>query len=270
MTRVWTATAWAAVGGIALLVMGACAAAQEANAATAEGSWQELFNGRDLTGWTPKIRGYPLGENYADTFRVTNSVLQVAYDKYDGPFRERFGHLFHARSFSNYMLRIEYRFVGEQVPGGPTWAVRNSGVMLHGQTPDSMLLDQSFPVSVEVQFLGGDGLHSRTTANLCTPGTHVFMNGRLHTAHCTDSRSKTYHGDQWVTVEIEVRGGDLIRHRIDDQTVLEYTEPRLDENDPDARRLIRAGAATRLDRGTISLQSESHPIEFRRVAVKEL
>ena len=234
------------------------------------GKWQQLFNGKDLTGWTPKVKGFELGENHADTFRVEDGILKVAYDKYQGPFRGRFGHLFYEKPFSNYVLRVEYRFVGEQAERGPGWATRNSGVMLHGQSPETMLKDQDFPVSLEAQFLGGDGTNPRTTANLCTPGTHVVMNGRLHTPHCTNSSSDTYHGDKWVTVEIEVHGGKLIRHKIDGRTVIEYSQPQLDENDPHARRLLDDGAPKMLTGGTISLQSESHPIEFRKVELLEL
>jgi hypothetical protein len=241
-----------------------------ARAAEPPGEWQQLFNGRDLTGWTPKIRGHNAGENFADTFRVEDGVLKVSYDKYDGAFDERFGHLFYEKPFSNYVLRVEYRFVGDQARGGPTWAVRNSGVMLHGQTPESMTKDQDFPVSIEVQFLGGNGRDERTTANLCTPGTNVVMDGKLFTPHCTNSSSKTYHGDQWVTVEIEVQGGRLMRHKIDGRTVLEYSEPQLDDRDASARRLLEAGSPKMLTGGTISLQSESHPVEFRKVELREL
>ena len=168
------------------------------------GKWTALFNGRDLDGWTPKIRGYELGDNFGNTFRVEDGVLKVVYDQYE-KFDDRFGHLFYKQPFSHYRLRVEYRFVGEQVPGGAGWALRNSGIMIHGQSPESMAKDQSFPVSIEVQLLGGTGRGVRPTANLCTPGTHVVMDGKLWTPHCTNSSSKTYHGDQWVTVELEVR-----------------------------------------------------------------
>lgn len=234
------------------------------------GSWIQLFNGKDLTGWTPKIKGFDLGDNHADTFRVEDGILKVAYDKYHGPYRGRFGHLFYEKPFSNYVLRIEYRFVGKQAERGPEWAIRNSGVMIHGQKPDTMLKDQDFPVSIEVQFLGGDGQRPRPTANLCTPGTHVVMNGQLHTQHCTNSSSETYHGDQWVTVEIEVHGGKLLRHKTGGRTVIEYSEPQLDENDQYGRRLLDAGTEKMLTGGTISLQSESHPVEFRKVELLEL
>ena len=230
--------------------------------------WTQLFNGKDLTGWTPKITGYELGDNFGDTFRVEDGVLKVVYDAYD-TFAGRFGHLFFAESFSNYVLRVEYRFVGEQVPGGPDWAIRNSGIMIHGQPPESMQRDTDFPVSIEVQLLGGDGATERPTANLCTPGTHVVMDGELVTQHCTNSTSKTYHGDQWVTVEVEVRGNALVRHLIDGEALIEYSEPQLDESDPVARQRA-AGSGIMLSGGSISLQSESHPVEFRRVELRRL
>ena len=242
--------------------------AQEATA-PAEEQWVALFNGKDLTGWTPKIAGYALGENYADTFRVEDGLLKVRYDGYTD-FGGRFGHLFYARELAHYRLRIEYRFSGEQVPGGPGWGWRNSGVMLHGQRPETMTKEQEFPVSIEVQFLGGDGTNARTTANLCTPGTNVVMGGELVERHCTDSSSATFHGDRWVTVEVEVRGNELVRHLIDGQVVLEYAQPQLDPKDADARRLLESGAPLQLDHGTISLQAESHPLEFRRVELLEL
>jgi hypothetical protein len=166
-------------------------------------------------------------------------------------------------------LRVEYRFTGEQVPGGPGWAFRNSGVMLHGQSPESIRKDQDFPVSIEVQLLGGSATGERATANVCTPGTHIVMDGKLITRHCNDSKSKTFRGDQWVTLEIEVHGNRVIRHRINGELVMEYSQPQLDESDADAKKLIKDGDKM-LSGGTISLQSESHPVEFRKVEIKEL
>lgn len=240
-------------------------AQQAANA----GKWIQLFNGRNLDGWIAKITGYELGDNFGNTFRVENGVLKVAYDKYDA-FHNRFGHLFYHRKFSNYRIAVEYRFVGEQVAGGPSWAFRNSGIMIHCQPPETMKKDQDFPISIEVQLLGGRGSGERSTANLCTPGTNVVMNGKLVTQHCINSTSKTYHGDQWVRVEVEVHDGKVVRHIIDGVTVLEYEKPQIGGGsvanyDPAVK---KDGEILR--EGYISLQSESHPIEFRKVELMEL
>ena len=236
--------------------------------APAAEDWVSLFNGKNLDGWKIKIRGYDVGENHANTFRVQDGKIQVNYDGY-ATFDEKFGHLFFEKPFSHYRLRIEYRFVGEQSTGGPGWAFRNSGVMLHGQTPESMTKDQKFPVSIEVQMLGGNGENKRSTGNLCTPGTNVVMVDKLIKKHCTSSSSETFHGDQWVTLEVEVRGNALVRHIINGETVLEYTKPQLDERDEDAKKLIKDGELM-LSSGTISLQAESHPVEFRKVEILEL
>jgi Domain of Unknown Function (DUF1080) len=236
--------------------------------APAKNGWIKLFNGKDLDGWKPKIKGYDIGDNFGNTFRVENGVLKVAYDQYSR-FDGKFGHLFYKTPFSHYKLHVEYRFVGEQCPGGPSWALRNSGVMIHGQTPESMGREQEFPVSIEVQFLGGDGKGKRPTCNVCTPGTNIVMRDRLITQHCTDSHSKTYPQDEWVKVDVEVHGNGVIKHMVDGETVIEYEKPQLDEKDADGKKLIKNGEKM-LSGGTISLQSESHPIEFRKVEVLPL
>jgi len=231
--------------------------------------WLQLFNGRDLNDWAIKISGHDLNDNAGNTFRIDSGKLIVRYDQYDS-FRNQFGHIFYKQKFSYYRLRIEYRFVGDQVAGGEGWATRNSGVMLHAQSPESMMRDQDFPISIEAQFLGGLGTGERPTGNLCTPGTHVFMADTLFTPHCINSTSKTYSGDQWVTAEFLVLGDSLIQHRIEGAVVMEYTKPQIgggvvNNYDPAVK-----VDGTPLTFGYIALQSESHPIEFRKVELLEL
>ncbi len=234
-----------------------------------EQQWISLFNGNDLSNWIPKFTGHELGVNYRDTFRVENGVFKVSYDNWPD-FDGEFGHIFFDESFSHYRLLVEYRFAGDQVNNGPDWAYRNNGVMLHGQSPQSMTLHQEFPASIEVQLLGGNGIDKRATANVCSPGTHYVRNGELVTQHCIDSSSATYHGDQWVTLEVEVRGDELIRHSINGEVVFEYSKTQLDEADGDAQNLIRQGYPIAVSEGYISLQAESHPTEFRRIELLPL
>jgi len=233
------------------------------------GEWIQLFNGKDLKDWKVKITGYPLEENYGNTFRVENGVLKVSYDHYKN-FDNKFGHIFFKQKYSYYLLGIEYRFVGDQVAGGPGWAIRNSGAMLHCQDPTTIGLNQDFPISIEMQLLGGNGKDPRTTANMCSPGTNVVMNGMLFTDHCINSKSKTYDGDQWVRIEVLVLGDSLIKHIIDGQTVLEYEKPQIgggnvSNYDPAVKK-----DGMLLREGYISLQSESHPVEFRKVELVDL
>ena len=231
--------------------------------------WISLFNGKDLNDWKVKINGHPLNENYQNTFRVEDQVMKVSYDGYK-EWNERYGHIFYKNPFSAYVLVVEYRFTGDQIPGGPGWAFRNSGAMLHGQSPESMELNQDFPISLETQFLGGDGKSERTTLNLCTPGTNVQIGGKLFTPHCVNSSSKTYHGDQWVRAEILVLGDSLIQHRLEGKTVFEYTKPQIGGGNVANFNASLKKDGQALKEGYISLQSESHPVEFRKVELFDL
>lgn len=223
--------------------------------------WIPLFNGHDLSGWTVKFTGYPVGENFNETFRVEDGLLRVRYDNYD-EFRGEFGHIFTDDVFSNYVLRVEYRFVGDQTPGAPGWAVRNNGAMLHSQSAESMGLHQDFPVSVEAQLLGGDGTNERTTGNMCSPGTDVHIDGKMVPGHCYNSKSKTYHGDQWVTMDMVVYGDSIVHHIIEGDTVLTYTNLTVTPEEGRERRPLKEGH--------ISFQAEGHPTDFRRIEIREL
>jgi len=157
------------------------------------------------------------------------------------------------------------------VPGGLDWAVRNNGLMLHSPDPKTMLKDQDFPISIEVQLLGGlgDG-RPRTTANLCTPGSNVVMDGKLVTTHCINSSSKTYDGEEWVRVEVEVHGDERIRHMVEGQVVLEYTKPQMGGG-----AVAPVDPAVKIDgtpmaSGFISIQAETAPTDFRRIELLNL
>lgn len=232
--------------------------------------WVQLFDGKSLNGWLPKITGYELNDNFANTFRVENGVMKIAYDGYGGAFKERFGHIFYKQPFTHYIIGVEYRFTGDQCPGGPGWAARNSGIMIHCQTPQSMTKDQDFPISIEVQLLGGLGKGPRPTANLCTPGTNVEIGGRLFTQHCLDSSSKTYDGDQWVRVEVEVLGAEAVRHLVEGKVVLSYQKPQIGGGNVSKHAPSAKQDGKLLAGGYISLQSESHPVEFRKVELLNL
>ncbi len=233
-------------------------------------NWVKLFNGKDLTDWIVKIKGHPAGDNYKNTFIAENGVLKVDYSAYKDTFNNTFGHIYYKKPFSNFRFRMDYRFTGEQLADGQDWATRNSGIMLHCEDPMKIGVDQNFPVSIEVQLLGGNGTDDRTTANLCTPGTHVEMDGELKTEHCMTSGSKTYHGEQWVHVEVEVYHDSIIKHFVNGEEVMRYFKPtfggKVDYNED----YWKAKEGTPVTGGYISLQSESHPVEFKNIEILEL
>jgi hypothetical protein len=235
--------------------------------------WVQMFNGRDLNDWQIKFAHHPLGENFRNTFRVEDGLLKVRYDQWPS-FGGEFGHIFYKRPFSYYIVAAEYRFVGGQVAGaGPSlaWAKRNNGIMVAGQSAESMGLDQDFPMSLEVQLLGGlsDG-KPRSTGNLCTPGTNVHFGDTLITRHCTNSTSKTYDGDQWVRVEAMVLGDSIIKHIVNGDTVMTYRKPEMGGGSANNMKPGVKVDGTPITSGSISLQAETAEIDFRKVEVLNL
>ena len=251
---------------------------------TDQEEWISLFNGKDLSDWNIKFANQDLNVNHRNTFRVQDSMIHIAYDEYD-TFDDAYAHLYYKKPFSYYKLRFDYRFTGAQVKGGEDWNVRNSGIMLHSQSAESNDYGQYFPVSIEIQLLGGLDTGKRTTGNVCTPGTALVLDGKVDYRHCINSNSKTYHGDQWVTAEVVVLGGESIAHLIENDTVLKYqlpqigggfTNPKMGEEDWTSRGVVEskdawiAQAGEILTKGYISLQAESHPIDFKNIQLLDL
>ena len=230
-------------------------------------NWTPLFNGYNIEDWTPKFAGHPLGTNYKNTFLIIDSLLVVNYSEYD-TFAGEFGHLFFDKPFTDYKLRVTYRFYGNQIEGGPGWAFRNNGIMFHCQDPESMMLEQDFPISLEYQLLGGDGVNERTNANLCTPGTNIYMKEELIESHCINSNSKTYHGDDWVSADLVVYHDSIIYHILEGDTVLTYTKPHVGGGMKPENASIQDG--TPLKSGYIAIQSETHPIAFKSIEILNL
>ena len=252
-----------------LLPLALSAARGTASTGSDDGEWISLFNGRDLDGWVVKVAQHPLGENYANTFRVEDGILKVSYDNYTR-FDEQFAHLYSLLPYSHYVLRLEYRFVGRAMDDAPHWAKLNSGVMVHSQSPLSMRLNQLWPVSMEVQFLAAGYTAGTQTGNACTPGTHLVRGGQLTHDHIIDAVGSLSPLDEWVSVEVEVRGHDEIIHRINGTEVLRYEHPQLDPADPDAQRLLALGAPMKLSSGHLALQAESQPVWFRNIRIRPL
>ena len=232
--------------------------------------WVSLFNGKDLNDWFVKIHHHEVGVNFGNTFRVEENMIKVRYDQY-GDFKEQFGHLYYKTPYSYYHLKLEYRFVGEWYKSAPSYTLRNSGVMFHSQDPHTMPREQDWPISVEMQFLGGlsDG-KARSTGNMCSPGTEIVYLGQIYAGHCLNSTSKTYDGEQWVNAELIVLGDSLVKHIINGDTVLQYSKPQIgggvvNRFDPKVKQDGKL-----LSSGFIALQSEGQPIDFRNIKIMDL
>ncbi len=271
----WPAVAVAVASLLASVGASGCAAARQAPAASRQDpnarEWLPLFNGQNLDGWIVKIAKHPVGVNHARTFRVQGGVIEARYDEYPGDYDAQFGHLYHARPYSHYIVSLEYRLVGQLHRGAPSYTLRNSGIMVHSQDPRTMPPDQNFPISIEMQFLGGlgDG-RPRPTGNMCSPGTMVDFAGKPDPRHCINSTSRTFDGEQWVRAEAVVLGDSIVKHVVNGDTVLTYTRPRMAAGVVTGFDPAQLVEGKLLGSGFIALQAEGHPIDFRDVRLLNL
>ena len=232
--------------------------------------WIKLFNGKNIKNWTVKIHHHEVGENFGNTFRVEEGIIKVRYDQYE-KFNERYGHLFYNTPYSYFTLKLDYRFTGIWRKDAPSYTERNSGIMFHSQDPKTILKEQDWPISVEMQFLGmlADG-KPRPTGNMCSPGTDVVYQGRVDPRHCINSNSKTYNGDQWIHAELIVRGDSLVTHIINGENVLEYTNPQMGGGVANRFNPALKINGQLLKSGFIALQSEGQEIDFKNIELLDM
>ena len=253
---------------ISLILTLSCSEKTASENQSKEKTWVPLFNEENLDGWTMKIMGYPLGENFGNTFSVDSGILSIRYDQYGDNFNNRFGALYTDRAYKNYRLKVEYRFVGETAPGAPEWGYRDSGVQYHAQSPESMALDQWFPVCLEYNLHGGNGTDERPVGQICANGMTVEIDGKTNESYCTPaSVARTFHGDQWVALEVDVQDS-VISHFVNGEKILTYNNPRYNPEHDLGKTFIN-GENDQVMEGYISLQSNSHPIDFRKIEIME-
>ena len=234
-----------------------------------ESEWQVLFNGNDLTGWTPKIHHHEVGDNFAKTFRVVDGAIEVNYDGY-GDFEDRFGHLFYEKPFSNFHLSWEYRFTDQFMKDAPSYTYRNSGVMFHSQAPETILKEQDWPISVEYQMYAEEkeGV-PRSTGNMCSPGTDVVFEGKIDDRQCINSTGPTFKWDQWVKAELIVFGDSIVHHLVNGDTVLTYSKPQIGGGVANRYDSLVKVDGTPLKSGYIGLQSEGQGVIFKEIKIRE-
>lgn len=253
--------------GVVTVVIFSCSSTKKISS---KGQWQQLFNGKDINDWNVKIQHHEYNENFGNTFRVVDGIIKVRYDQYSD-FNDQFGHLYYKTPFSWFHLVVEYRFSGEQQKGAPSYTLLNSGVMFHSQDPRTMPKEQDWPISIEMQFLAGlgDG-KPRPTGCMCSPGTDVVIDGKIAVPHCVTSTAKTYNANEWVRAELIVYGDSLVKHIINGDTVLQYNKPQIGGGVVNRYNPSIKIDGKLLSSGFIALQSEGHPVDFRKVELMDL
>lgn len=232
--------------------------------------WERIFDGKTLTGWTPKITGRAVGEDPLHTFVVKDGAITVSYDHY-AKFGGAFGHLFWKAPLTAYRLRFDYRMTGASMTDIEGWQNRNSGLMIQAQAPATMTRDQQFPVSLEFQLLAVPRPDREPSGNLCTPGTTVEFDGKRPTTHCITGTGPLVPLGQWTHVEVEVTRDGRITHFLNGKPAISYRDAQLDPADKDAQPLIAAaGGKLALHGGYVALQSEGQPTQFRNIEVLRL
>lgn len=233
--------------------------------------WIDMFNGKDLADWTPKIYHHESGDNYKNTFRVVDGTIEVNYADYNEGFNDRYGHLFYRKPFSSFHMTWEYRFTDQWLEDAASYTYRNSGVMFHSQAPETILKEQDWPISVEWQMLAEEeeGV-ARPTGNMCSPGTDVFFEGKKDPRHCINSTSPTFKWDEWVKADLIVYGDSLVIHMVNDVKVLEYTLPQIGGGVANGFDPKYKEDGKLLKEGYIGLQSEGQGVIFKNLKIKEL
>ena len=105
---------------------------------------------------------------------------------------------------------------------------------------------------------------------MCSPGTEIVFKGTIYPEHCLNSTSTTFDGEQWVRAEFVVHGAGTITHSVNGQKVLEYALPQYGGGVVDNYDTTTKPDGKLIEGGYISLQSESHPIDFRKVELLNL
>ena len=160
----------------------------------------QLFNGKDLSGWTPVLD--QRGADPARTWSVADGLLKCT--------GKPAGYIKTDREFADYVLTLQWRW-----PAGT--AGGNNGVLVHATTPRALGI---WPKSIEVQlFKGNAGDLWVIGTELDVPDEATRKEGRRH-KNLTDNSEKLV--GEWNRLEITCKG-DTIRVKVNDELVHKAT-----------------------------------------------
>lgn len=203
-----------------------------ASASRAEEGWQRLFNGKDLTGWRPNY--------YPDSWSVVDGTIRA-----------------HATAESSHLFYVGEKPAGEFVPftnfilelSARSEPNSNSGVYFH--------TDYTAP-NVKHHLAKGYEVQLNSTQK------EKRKTGSLYAV--VDLAESPLDETQWFRVRITVQGRHIVV-QLNEQTVVDYTEPENVERPPD-----RAGRKLNPAGGAIALQGHDpgSTFYFKDIRIKRL
>ncbi|MBX3110386.1 MAG: DUF1080 domain-containing protein [Fimbriimonadaceae bacterium] len=207
---------------------------------TAQGAPVELFNGKDLTGWTMDVPALDNDPNGKVPFIVRDGKL-VSLGTPGG-------HLLTTKEYRDYKLTVVYRFTGR--PG-------NCGVLVHASK--LRRLSGMFPQSMECQMQSGDaGDFWCIGEDIVVPNMEIRRGPRekwgvdgdknRRIVNLTDNSEKPL--GEWNTMVIRCKGRDI--------TIWVNGD------------LVNDGHDCTADHGKIALQAEGTEVEFKSVTLENL
>ena len=225
------------------------------------GAWEPLFNGSDLSGWYSYLPSKGKNNDLEGVFRAENGMIHILGVEDHGA--REFGYLATEKSYSNYHLRLEYRW-GDKRFAPRDRSKRDSGVVYHVTGPDTV-----WPDGVEYQIQEGDtgdfwllgGPTLTTTVASTRPKEPQYaQNGLPYTSRSGRFvrivKDETHERAGWNTVDIIVQG-DTATHMINGQV------------NNRAYSLHTPGGDS-LNAGKILLQAEGAEVFYRNIQIRQL
>lgn len=201
---------------------------------------QNLFNGKDLTGWHKDVPDMDKNPALKTPFIVRNGLL-VSLGTPGG-------HLITDAVYENYRLEVQYRFAGK--PG-------NCGVLVHASTPRALY--SMFPKSIEVQMENQNaGDFWCIVEDISVPEMEKrrgakadwgITEGKLRRiVNLTDGSEKPL--GEWNTMVVECLGSAV-------KVWVNGT-------------LVNYGTNATVSKGQIAVQAEGSEVEFRKVELTSI
>ncbi len=240
------------------------------SAATADSPWRDLFNGRDLEGWTVLLDGKATGGDPDRLVQARDGTIHM-YRESDPAATVPFGVITHADTFSRFHLTLEYRWLEKRFAPRKD-ALRDAGVLYHVAAADKI-----WPDSLEYQIQEGDTadivllqrhatswLHPRPNEappGQGDPGLLPEQGGVVavsRTGFRYFGRFPEYdHPTDWNQVEMIVHADESAEHRLNGHVRSRLSGFRMPDGTP-------------LSSGKICLQLEGAEIQYRNVRIRSL